>query len=176
MDNFDSPPSNSSSANSTSSVRNPYDYSSYKLRKTSTSSSEFHGVKYKCDLPAPCQEAWREGTLDPGRRFFGCSQFKDPSKKCNFFLWADPSYPERVRDVIKELKLKLRRKDEELQICKADMSFIERKMTVLGEEVDLLRKQNLESSSLLEKMKKNCCIMKRFLVIAVVVILVMCLF
>lgn len=56
------------------------------------------------------------------------------------------------------------------------MSFIERKMTVLGEEVDLLRKQNLESSSLLEKMKKNCCIMKRFLVIAVVVILVMCLF
>ena len=78
--------------------------------------------------------------------------------------------------MIKELKLKLRRKDEELQICKADMSFIERKMIVLGEEVDLLRKQNLESSSLLVKMKKNCCIMKRFLVIAVVVILVMCLF
>lgn len=58
-----------------SSVRNPYDYNLRSYKLVEQSSSDF-GVKCKCDLPAPCQEAWKEGTLDPGRRFFGCSQFR----------------------------------------------------------------------------------------------------
>lgn len=51
-----------------------------------------------------------------------------------FFLWADPSYPDRARDVIHELKVKLRMRDAEVQKVKAELSFVERKMLVLNEE------------------------------------------
>ncbi|KAK1363511.1 GRF-type domain-containing protein [Heracleum sosnowskyi] len=145
----------SSSRNSSSSVRNPYGYRSNSNKQVKNTSSdfdyEFGGVKCKCDLPAPCQEAWKEGTLDPGRRFFGCSRFKDPKRRCNFFLWADPTYPERARDVIRELKFKLKMKDEELQSAKSEINFVERKMLVLNEEVDALRTKMKEASTMLKK-------------------------
>ncbi|KAK1363517.1 hypothetical protein POM88_039078 [Heracleum sosnowskyi] len=40
---------------------------------------------------------------------------KDARKKCNFFLWVDPPYIDRAREVVETLKAKLRAKDEELQ-------------------------------------------------------------
>ncbi|KAK1389040.1 GRF-type domain-containing protein [Heracleum sosnowskyi] len=70
----------SSSRSSSSSVRNPDGYHSNTNKQVRDTSSDFDydfgGVKCKCDLPAPCQEAWKEGTLDPGKRFFGCSRYK----------------------------------------------------------------------------------------------------
>lgn len=68
----------SSSRSSCSSVKNPYNNSnSIMSRKKYNSDFEyrFSGIKCKCDLESPCQEAWKEGTMDPGIRFFGCSQY-----------------------------------------------------------------------------------------------------
>ncbi|WOH00555.1 hypothetical protein DCAR_0519921 [Daucus carota subsp. sativus] len=145
--------SSSSSRKTSSSIRNSY----VSDVKSGNSEHPFIGVKCKCDLPAPCQVAWKEGTLNPGRRFFGCSRYKDPNKKCDFFLWADPSFPDRARDVIKELKMKLKRKDDELCNAKLEMNFVERKMLVPNEEVTALRKKLEETSEVLKNREKEGC-------------------
>ncbi|KAK1379423.1 GRF-type domain-containing protein [Heracleum sosnowskyi] len=122
----------SSSKSSCSSIRNPYGTSSnnyFMSNKNYDSDFEyrFNGIKCKCDLVAPCQEAWREGKTDPGRRFFGCSQYKDARKKCNFFLRADPPYTDRAREVVEALKAKLRAKDEKLQRATIELPFFRKK-------------------------------------------------
>ncbi|KAK1379509.1 GRF-type domain-containing protein [Heracleum sosnowskyi] len=136
----------STSRSSNSLINNSYD-NSHLFMSRKNYNSEFEYIKCKCDLVAPCQEAWREGTLDSGRRFFGCSQFKDPSKRCNFFVWADPPYPERTREVIQYLKQKLRAKNEELERAMAELSFMEKKMLVLNEECVSLRCKNAEAEA-----------------------------
>ncbi|KAK1370412.1 GRF-type domain-containing protein [Heracleum sosnowskyi] len=128
----------SSSQNSNLSVKNPYGSigNSFKTKRENSSEFEyrFSGIKCKCDIESPCQEDWKEGTLDPGRRFFGCSRCKDPSKRCNFFLWVDPPYLERARDVIKGLKMKIMKKDEEIHKGVVEYNFVEKKMLVLHEQ------------------------------------------
>ncbi|KAK1402002.1 hypothetical protein POM88_001607 [Heracleum sosnowskyi] len=51
----------------------------------------------------------------------------DARKKCNFFLWADPPYTDRAREVIEALKAKLKSKDEELQRATIELRFVEKK-------------------------------------------------
>lgn len=147
------------STNSSSSVRNFYKRSME--RSTFNHLTEYVGVKCNCNLPSPCQEAWKEGTLDPGRRFFGCSRYKDPRKKCNFFQWADPTYTERARDVIKELKLRLKRKDDEMHNA-----------WMLDEELGMLRNNHDEANNMLSKLEKENITLKRLLVCAIVVIMI----
>ncbi|WOH04713.1 hypothetical protein DCAR_0624125 [Daucus carota subsp. sativus] len=114
--------SSKSSSSSSPSVQNSMrSYGSN--RNNSGFDCGYSHLKCKCDILAPLQEAWREGTMDPGRRFFGCSNYKDPTKKCNFFLWADPPYSDRARDIIHQLRFKMRVKDAELQKMKEELSF-----------------------------------------------------
>ena len=84
------PSSMSDSKSSSSSVRNPFDTSnnSFMTHKHFNSELEYryNNIKCRCDLLAPFQEAWREGTLDSGRRFFGCSQYK-ACIICVYFFW-----------------------------------------------------------------------------------------
>ncbi|KAF1002691.1 hypothetical protein AG4045_025968 [Apium graveolens] len=160
----------SSSNSSSSSIRNPYGNSSNTFYTSRKNNCEFEylDVRCKCDLPAPCQEAWKEGTLDPGRRFFGCSQYKNPSKKCNFFVWADPPYSERAREVINVLKSKMQKKEDALNNVGVDVNFCERKMLVLHEEVCKLRRKNEEAEELLKKLMRANCILKKLLAVAVI--------
>lgn len=196
-------PYGSSSRNSSSSVRNPYGLSSNKLAKNTSSAFEYDyaGVKCKCDLPAPCQETWKRSTLDSDRRFFGCSRYLvcysytflkikkilhnfidyqlcgyDPKRRCNFFLWADPSYPERARDVIKELRMKLKKKDEEFQNFKSGMNFLKRKMFVLNEEISLLQKKNGEAAADWKKRESGSSSVNKMVVFLVVVCVILFLF
>ncbi|KAK1398654.1 GRF-type domain-containing protein [Heracleum sosnowskyi] len=161
----------SSSKSSCSSIRNPYGTSSnnyFMSNKNHDSDFEyrFNGIKYKCDLVAPCQEAWREGTMDPGRRFFGCSQYKASLLFKFVFI---PDY--RAREVVEALKAKLRAKDEELQRATIELRFVEKKMLVLNEERVSLRKKIDELSGLVHKEKdgRSGSKMKKLLLIIVIV-------
>ncbi|KAK1402725.1 GRF-type domain-containing protein [Heracleum sosnowskyi] len=169
----------SSSQKSNLSVKNPYGSirNSFKMKRENSSEFEyrFSGIKCKCDIESPCQEAWKEGTLDPGRRFFGCSRYKDPSKRCNFFLWVDPPYSERARDVIKGLKMKIMKKDEEIHKGVVEYNFVEKKMLVLHEQCKSLEKKNDELVQLLQK-KKRKVFKYKFLFMIVLVWFVMKLF
>uniref|UniRef100_A0A164VN21 GRF-type domain-containing protein n=1 Tax=Daucus carota subsp. sativus TaxID=79200 RepID=A0A164VN21_DAUCS len=139
--------SSKSSSSSSPSVQNSMrSYGSN--RNNSGFDCGYSHLKCKCDILAPLQEAWREGTMDPGRRFFGCSNYKDPTKKCNFFLWADPPYSDRARDIIHQLRFKMRVKDAELQKMKEELSFVERKMLVLNEEYGVVRKKLDEAATM----------------------------
>ena len=106
--------SNASVNNSLNSYKSYGNYSGVDYR--------YGNMKCKCDIVSPLQEAWKETTQDPGKRFFGCQNYKDPMKKCNCFLWADPPYTDRNREVIHGLKEKLKMKDVELQKLKEDVS------------------------------------------------------
>lgn len=85
-------------------------------------------------------------------------------------MWADPSYPERAREVIRELKSKLKKKDDELHNARVDMNFSERKMLVLHEEVCMLRKKNEEAKAMLNQMKREKSSLKKWLAVAIVVV------
>ncbi|KAL8145658.1 hypothetical protein AgCh_003704 [Apium graveolens] len=52
---------------------------------------------------------------------------KDSRKKYNFFLWADPPYTDRAREVVQELKAKVRVKDDQLERAIAELRFVEKK-------------------------------------------------
>ncbi|KAL1803168.1 hypothetical protein ACET3Z_031815 [Daucus carota] len=161
----------SDSKSSSSSVRNPFGTinNSFTTHKYFNSELEscYNGIKCRCDLLAPCQEAWREGTLDPGRRFFGCSQYKDASKKCNFFVWADPPYTERAREVVQHLKTKLRVKEDQLEKTMAELRFIEKKMVVLNEECMSLRKKNDELTASIH-IKRDGSKMKKLVLLMII--------
>ncbi|KAK1396249.1 GRF-type domain-containing protein [Heracleum sosnowskyi] len=96
---------------------------------------------------------------------------KDARKKCNFFLWADPPYTDRAREVVEALKAKLRAKDEELQRATIELRFVEKKMLVLNEECVSLRKKIDELSGLVHKEKdgRSGSKMKKLLLIIVIV-------
>ena len=148
---------------------------SYRSHKPADSDFRFNNIKYKCDIIAPLQEAWREGTLDPGRRFFGCCNYKDPEKKCNFFLWADPSYTDRAREVIQGLKVKMRMRDAEMQKAMTELSFVERKMLVLNEECMSLRKKMDQAAAKIDEaaaiVKQKDCLRTRKLLCIVILVL-----
>lgn len=66
----------------------------------------------------------------------------ESKQKVQVFLWADPPYPERAREVINHLKEKIRGKDEELQRAMIELIFVEKKMLVLDVECMALRKRS----------------------------------
>ncbi|KAK1361172.1 GRF-type domain-containing protein [Heracleum sosnowskyi] len=105
----------------------------------------------------------------PGKKGFWLQP--DARKKCNFFLWADPPYTDRAREVVEALKAKLRAKDEELQRATIELRFVRKKMLVLNEERVSLRKKNDELSGLVHKEKDgtNGSKMKKLLLIIVIV-------
>ena len=72
-------------------------------------------------------------------------------KKCNYFLWANPPYTDRAREVIHGLKEKLKMKDVELQKLKEELSFVERKMLVIDEERVTVKKMDEAAAMVKEK-------------------------
>ena len=72
-------------------------------------------------------------------------------KKCNFFVWADPPYTDRAREVIHGLKEKLKMKDVELQKLKEELSFVERKMLVIDEERVTVKKKMDEAATMVKE-------------------------
>ena len=72
-------------------------------------------------------------------------------KKCNYFLWADPPYTDRAREVIHGLKEKLKMKDVELQKLKEELSFVERKMLVIDEERVTVKKKMDEAATMVKE-------------------------
>ncbi|KAK1373721.1 GRF-type domain-containing protein [Heracleum sosnowskyi] len=133
---------------------------------------KFEYVNCRCGISAPCWEAWRIGTLDPGRRFFGCSRYKDPNLSCNFFQWAEPPYTDRAREVIDELKRKLDVKSGEIQRVNEEFSFAEKKVILLNEELMISKKKNKEYEVLIVKMEKTIHWLKKLFVVVVLVMLV----
>ena len=59
--------------------------SSSSVRNKSQFQNEYRGVNYHCNLPAPCHEAWKQGTLDPGRRFLVVAITKILPENATFF-------------------------------------------------------------------------------------------
>ena len=106
--------------------------SSYNTKK-----SIQRGIKCRCGIVAPCWEAWKDGTFDPGRRFYGCSRYKDPGRSCNFFQWAEPTFSERAREVIHQLKMKADALSEELRLA-------EDKIATLKLELSMAEEKNLQ--------------------------------
>ncbi|KAK1374902.1 GRF-type domain-containing protein [Heracleum sosnowskyi] len=109
------------------------------------------GVKYKCGIIAPCWEVRKDGTRDPGRRFYGCSRYKDPQLKCNFFEWAEPQYTERAREVIEDLKLKLSYKCDEILSLSDDLSIADKENMLLKEQLSVAERKNKETMEVLSK-------------------------
>ncbi|KAK1383453.1 GRF-type domain-containing protein [Heracleum sosnowskyi] len=109
------------------------------------------GVKCKCGILAPYWEAWKNGTRDPGRRFYGCSRYK----------WAEPQYTERGREVIEDLRMKLSVKCDELLYLCDDLSLDEKEVSSFKEKLSVAEMKNKETVELLnmkdkelEKLKK----------------------
>ncbi|WOG89786.1 hypothetical protein DCAR_0209025 [Daucus carota subsp. sativus] len=130
--------SKSSSASNASVNNSLKSYKSY--RNASSVDYRYGNMKCKCDIVSPLQEAWKETTQDP-----------DPMKKCNFFLWADPPYTDRAREVIHGLKEKLKMKDVEVQKLKEELSFVERKMLVIDEERVTIKKKMDEAAAMVKE-------------------------
>ncbi|XP_052625947.1 uncharacterized protein At4g04775-like [Lactuca sativa] len=77
----------------------------------------------KCNEEAPMFTSWT--AKNPGRRFYGCPNYKDESMNCKYFMWIDDELTTQrykdllfnmhhdmkgMEDEIKELKLKLKKK------------------------------------------------------------------
>ncbi|KAK1404175.1 GRF-type domain-containing protein [Heracleum sosnowskyi] len=107
------------------------------------------GVKCKCRILAPCWEAWKNGTHDPGRRFYGCSRYKDPHLRCNLFQWAEPQYTEIGREVIEDLRMKLSVKCDELLYLSDDLSLAEKEVSSFKEKLSVAEMKNKETVELL---------------------------
>ncbi|CAH1452321.1 unnamed protein product [Lactuca virosa] len=45
-------------------------------------------VLYRCGVEASFSISWMDKNL--GRKFRGCTNFKDPFRYCKFFMWLDP--------------------------------------------------------------------------------------
>lgn len=122
----------------------------------SNNSNSYHGdrrltrsigmgvVNCKCGIEAGVWPAWKSGTKNPGRRFYGCSRFRD-IKSCNFFMWRDPEYTDRGREVIMELVDELSRKREEIELLKKRLEMLEEVQINGGDCVSRL--ENLEKTS-----------------------------
>ncbi|KAK1384356.1 GRF-type domain-containing protein [Heracleum sosnowskyi] len=122
------------------------------------------GVKCKCGILAPCWEAWKNGTRDPGRRFYGCSRYKDPHLRCNFFQWAEPQYTERGREVIEDLRMKLSVKCDELRLS-YDLSLAEKEVSSLKEKLLVAETKNKETVELLKMKDKELEKLKKLFVL-----------
>lgn len=113
------------------------------------------GVRCKCGILAPCREAWKSETLDPRRRFYGCSRYNDPRLGCNFFKWAEPSYTERSREVINDLKMKIDKKCDELISLSDGLNIADKKIMMLKEELSLAEKKNKDLMDELTKLESS---------------------
>ncbi|PPD77665.1 hypothetical protein GOBAR_DD25402 [Gossypium barbadense] len=56
-------------------------------------------VKYHCNKLAPIDTSWSD--LNPGRRFYGCSDFRDGG--CDFFKWYNWKMCDRVIELLRQL-------------------------------------------------------------------------
>ncbi|KAL4554543.1 hypothetical protein LXL04_039375 [Taraxacum kok-saghyz] len=55
-----------------------------------------------CGDPVGKWTSWRPS--NPGRRFIGCPNYKDPNRDCNFFDWVDPKLTNQwYKDLILQL-------------------------------------------------------------------------
>ncbi|KAF8013798.1 hypothetical protein BT93_I1602 [Corymbia citriodora subsp. variegata] len=53
-----------------------------------------------CGLPSPRRTSWTQ--MNPGRRFYECTRYREGSK-CKYFKWIDAKFSNRVIEVILDL-------------------------------------------------------------------------
>ncbi|KAF8035131.1 hypothetical protein BT93_C1235 [Corymbia citriodora subsp. variegata] len=53
-----------------------------------------------CRLSSPRRTLWTR--MNPGRRFYGCTRYRERSK-CKYFKWIDAKFSDRVTEVILDL-------------------------------------------------------------------------
>ncbi|KAK3416585.1 hypothetical protein EUGRSUZ_H02341 [Eucalyptus grandis] len=58
--------------------------------------------EYYCYCGLPCLRRTSWTRLNPGRRFHGCSKYREGSK-CQYFKWIDKKFYDRATEVILEL-------------------------------------------------------------------------
>ncbi|KAL6579355.1 hypothetical protein OROMI_009571 [Orobanche minor] len=140
----------------------------------------YRTVKCKCGIWAACWEAWKPGTQDPGRRFFGCSNYKNPEETCKFFEWAEPAYTERAREVIQEIKYKLEMKyksrSDEASILRNNLKMVEEKKLFLEGELQNAEKKNKELADLLTHKEKMLAKFKMLLILMLSVVIFLLVF
>ena len=55
-----------------------------------------------CGLRAPLQTTWKRPNA--GRRFYGCPNWSDRRRRCDFFQWEEGDWPDRAKMLIYTLK------------------------------------------------------------------------
>ncbi|CAI0429660.1 unnamed protein product [Linum tenue] len=71
----------------------------------------------RCVVPAVLRTSWTDA--NPGRRFFGCANYRGVNA-CNYFRWIDPP----LEDNIKRLVLALHKRIREVERRNNHSSFV----------------------------------------------------
>ncbi|CAI0446072.1 unnamed protein product [Linum tenue] len=71
----------------------------------------------RCAVPAVLRTSWTDA--NPGRRFFGCANYRG-ANACNYFRWIDPP----LKDNIKRLVLALHKRIREVERRNDRSSFV----------------------------------------------------
>ncbi|XP_023770557.1 uncharacterized protein LOC111919179 [Lactuca sativa] len=63
-------------------------------------------VLCRCGVEASFSIPWMD--KNPRRKFRGCTNYKDPSRYCKFFMWLDPPFPsEDYKNLMYQMHLAL---------------------------------------------------------------------
>ncbi|WOG86538.1 hypothetical protein DCAR_0205749 [Daucus carota subsp. sativus] len=67
-----------------------------------------------CGMDPVLRTSWTDA--NPGRRFWGCSQYvRNRSRGCNFHMWHDPAVGDRARNIIPGLLRRIQRLEDEIK-------------------------------------------------------------
>ncbi|OMO96001.1 Zinc finger, GRF-type [Corchorus olitorius] len=96
-----------------------------------------------CKMMAPRWTSWTNA--NPGRRFYGCPNYKDPTKCCKFYLWHDPSLCDRGKEIVLELKAKEK-------LLHKEATFWKRQSLILKQNAaDFVEAEIIEENARLKK-------------------------
>ncbi|KAK5846707.1 hypothetical protein PVK06_003004 [Gossypium arboreum] len=79
-------------------------------------------VKCHCNKLAPRDTSWSD--LNPGRRFYGCSDFRDSG--CDFFKWYDGKMCDHATELLRQLR------DSERNLLKDNLAFRKNAMDLVA--------------------------------------------
>ncbi|WOH01022.1 hypothetical protein DCAR_0520400 [Daucus carota subsp. sativus] len=66
-----------------------------------------------CGFSPVLRTSWTDA--NPGRRFWGCSQYvRNRSRDCNFHMWHDPAVGDRAKNIIPGLLRRIQRLEDEI--------------------------------------------------------------
>ncbi|KAL6636624.1 hypothetical protein ACP70R_024196 [Stipagrostis hirtigluma subsp. patula] len=98
-----------------------------------TDEHEHGGGWPTCKHGKPCTVETSWGRHDPGRRFYRCPLFADPSKDCGFTQWLDSKFPENAT--------------KHMNCLLDSVETLEQQVANLQEELDEVRRRYLNKSA-----------------------------